>query len=125
MSWVAVGIGAAIGAWLRWILGNLLNSMHQHIPIGTLVANWTGGLIIGILTAFFSTNNTLPVEWRLFAITGLLGGLTTFSTFSAETVLMLQRGQYTWAAIQVLTHVIGSIFLCFIGFVFYQTMTKM
>ena len=91
MSWLAVGLGAAIGAWLRWGLGMLMNQVHQHIPLGTLVANLAGGYVIGLAMAFFSTHNGISPEWRLFAITGFLGGLTTFSTFSAETALMLQR----------------------------------
>ena len=89
MSWLAVGLGAAIGAWLRWCLGMWLNNIHQHIPLGTLVANLGGGFIIGMATSFFFWHNNLSPEWRLFIITGFLGGLTTFSTFSAETVLML------------------------------------
>ena len=90
MGFIAVGIGAALGAWLRWGLGMLLNQVHQHIPLGTLVANLAGGYVIGLAMAFFGTHNGISPEWRLFAITGFLGGLTTFSTFSAETVLMMQ-----------------------------------
>ena len=81
MSWLAVGLGAAIGAWLRWGLGMLMNQVHQHIPLGTLVANLAGGYVIGLAMAFFSTHNGISPEWMLFAITGFLGWLTTISTF--------------------------------------------
>ena len=125
MSWLAVGVGAAIGAWLRWCLGMWLNTVHQHIPLGTLVANLAGGFIIGMATSFFFWHNNLSPEWRLFIITGFLGGLTTFSTFSAETVLMLQRGEYIWAALQVLLHVAGSILMCIAGFAAYRYLSTL
>ncbi len=120
MSWLAVGLGAAIGAWLRWCLGMWLNTVHQHIPLGTLVANLAGGFIIGMATSFFFWHNNISPEWRLFIITGFLGGLTTFSTFSAETVLMLQRGEYIWAGAQIVLHVAGSILMCIAGFAAYR-----
>lgn len=125
MSWLAVGLGAAIGAWLRWCLGMWLNSIHQHIPLGTLVANLVGGFIIGMATSFFFWHNNISPEWRLFIITGFLGGLTTFSTFSAETVLMLQRGDYVWAGLQVLLHVAGSILMCIAGFAAYRYLSTL
>ena len=123
MSWLAVGLGAAIGAWLRWGLGMLMNQVHQHIPLGTLVANLSGGYVICLAMAFFSTHNGISPEWRLFAITGFLGGLTTFSTFSAETALMLQRGEYVWAALQIVLHVAGAILLCMAGFASYRCLS--
>ncbi len=125
MSWLAVGLGAAIGAWLRWCLGMWLNNIHQHIPLGTLFANLAGGFIIGMATSFFFFHNNLSPEWRLFIITGFLGGLTTFSTFSAETVLMLQRGEYLWAGAQVLLHVAGSILMCIAGFAAYRYLSTL
>lgn len=120
MNWLAVGLGAAIGAWSRWGLGILMNHVHPHIPLGTLVANLTGGYVIGLAIAFFSGHASVSPEWRLFVVTGFLGGLTTFSTFSAETVLMLQRGEYIWAALQVILHVAGAILLCMAGFASYR-----
>lgn len=120
MSWLAVGLGAAIGACLRWRLGMLMNSIHEHIPLGTLCANLVGGYVIGLAMAFFSAHNGISPEWKLFIITGFLGGLTTFSTFSAETVLMLQRGEYVWAGLQVALHVAGAILLCIGGFASYR-----
>ncbi len=125
MSWLAVGVGAAIGAWLRWCLGMWMNNIHQHIPLGTLVANLVGGFIIGMATSFFFWHNNISPEWRLFIITGFLGGLTTFSTFSAETVLMLQRGEYIWASVQILLHVAGSILMCIAGFAAYRYLSTL
>ena len=125
MSWLAVGLGAAIGAWSRWFLGMWMNNIHQHIPLGTLVANLVGGCIIGMATSFFFWHNNISPEWRLFIITGFLGGLTTFSTFSAETVLMLQRGEYVWASLQILLHVAGSILMCIAGFAAYRYLSTL
>ena len=119
MSWLAVGCGAAIGAWLRWLLGIALNSVHATLPYGTLVANLSGGFMIGIAVAFFERHSGLPEAWRLFAVTGFLGGLTTFSTFSAESMLLLQRGQYGWALAHIGLHLMGSIACCIAGFAVY------
>ena len=119
MSWLAVGCGAAIGAWLRWLLGIALNSVHATLPYGTLVANLSGGFMIGIAVAFFERHSGLPEAWRLFAVTGFLGGLTTFSTFSAESMLLLQHGQYGWALAHIGLHLMGSIACCIAGFAVY------
>lgn len=116
MTWLAVGVGAAIGAWLRWGLGVLMNHIHAHLPLGTLLANLFGGYLIGIAVAFFNHSTTLSPEWRLFVITGFLGGLTTFSTFSAESVMLLQRGEYLWVLGHALLHLLGSILFCIAGF---------
>ncbi len=123
MSWLAVGIGAAIGAWLRWGLGLWLNMIHPQLPLGTLFANLGGGYLVGIAVAFFSSHSGVPPEWRLFAITGVLGGLTTFSTFSAEAVLLLQRGDYWWALAHTLLHLLGSILFCIAGFATYRVLS--
>lgn len=121
MSFVAVGLGAAIGAWARWGLSILLNQIHSHLPLGTLVANWGGGLIIGVALAFFGAHPELSPQWRLFLITGFLGALTTFSTFSAEATLLLQRGEYLWALGHSSLHLFGSIIFCIIGFALHRT----
>jgi fluoride exporter len=120
MSWLAIGVGAAIGAWLRWGLGIWFNALHSSIVVGTLAANLIGGYLIGIAVGFFTANSHLPPEWRLFAITGFLGGLTTFSTFSAEAMTLLQRGDYAWALGHSALHLFGSIALCVAGFATYR-----
>lgn len=112
---VAIGIGAALGAWLRWVLGNQLNALWPALPAGTLAANLVGGYLIGLAMAFFATQPTLPPEWRLFVVTGFLGGLTTFSTFSAEVVQQLLDGRPGWALATVAVHVAGSLALTLLG----------
>ena len=114
-SLLAIGGGAAIGAWLRWGLGLWLNPHHATLPLGTLAANLVGGYGVGLALAWFANAPGLSPEWRLFVITGLLGGLTTFSTFSAETVQMLLRQQYGWALATVAVHVLGSFSMTILG----------
>jgi len=111
----AVGFGAAIGAWLRWGLGLWLNPALPELPMGTLVANLIGGYLIGLAIAFFMQHPGIPPEWRLFIITGFLGGLTTFSTFSAETVTLLLRGQYAWGMCIIVAHLGGSLLMTVLG----------
>ena len=114
-SFLAVGIGAAIGAWLRWGFGLWFNSALPELPLGTLTANLVGGYLVGLAIAYFMQNPGLSPEWRLLIITGFLGGLTTFSTFSAETVTLLARGQYGWSMAIVAAHLGGSIVMTIIG----------
>lgn len=111
----AIGVGAALGAWLRWGFGLMLNSIFPILPFGTLAANLIGCYFIGIATEYFFHNNTLPSESRLFIITGFLGGLTTFSTFSAETVALLLREQYGWALAIISSHLFGSLVMTVLG----------
>jgi CrcB protein len=92
------------------------------IPLGTLLANLVGGYLVGIAIAFFNNNPNLSPEWKLFVITGFLGGLTTFSSFSAEVVGLMQRGEFTWALGTALLHLIGSLVLTFLGILTYQTL---
>ncbi|MDE2370826.1 MAG: fluoride efflux transporter CrcB [Burkholderiales bacterium] len=112
----AISLGAALGAVLRWFLGLGLNHLLPNLPLGTLAANLLGGYLIGVAVGFFAQNPALPPEWRLFAITGFLGGLTTFSTFSAEVVHALQQGRYGWAAATIALHLCGSLAMTFAGF---------
>ena len=114
-SFIAVGAGAALGAWLRWGLGALLNPLFPTLPLGTLAANLSGGYAIGLAMGYFSQFQSLPPEVRLLVTTGFLGGLTTFSTFSAETVTLLSRQQYGWAGVIVTTHLAGSLLMTGLG----------
>lgn len=122
LNWLAVGLGAACGAWLRWGVSIWLNAYHESLPYGTLIANWTGGFLIGLAVGFFEKYPTLPIEWRLLVVTGFLGGLTTFSTFSAESMLLLQRGEFGWALAHIALHLFGAIALCFVGFATYRAL---
>lgn len=114
-SVVAISIGAALGALLRWQLGIRLNSIFPTIPPGTLVANLLGGYLIGVAVAFFASYSAISPEWRLLIITGFCGGLTTFSTFSAELAALLQEGRLSWALGIVAVHVSGSVLMTFAG----------
>ena len=96
-GFLAVGAGAALGAWLRWGLSVALNHLTPNLPLGTLASNIIGGYLIGVAVEVLVHHSVLSPEWRLFIITGFLGGLTTFSTFSAEAVNLLSRDQYAWA----------------------------
>jgi CrcB protein len=123
MSWVAIGVGATFGAWLRWCLATWMNTLHSQLPLGTLAANLGGGFLIGIAVGFFSAHPALSPEWRLLVVTGFLGGLTTFSTFSAEAMLLLQRGDYAWVMLHSGLHLIGSIAFCIAGFAAYRALS--
>ena len=114
-SILAISIGASLGALLRWWLGLVLNGLFPTIPPGTLVANLVGGYLVGIAIAFFATYSAVAPEWRLLVITGFCGGLTTFSTFSAEIVTLLQQGRAAWAFAAAGTHLAGSVLATFAG----------
>ena len=107
--------GAGGGALLRWGLGSWLNAVFPTLPLGTLAANLLGGFLIGLASAFFAHSTSLAPEWRLLIVTGFLGGLTTFSTFSAEVVYLLQRQQWGWALGTAGLHLIGSLLLTLLG----------
>ena len=115
LGFVAVGVGAAAGAWLRWGFAVLWNAINPALPYGTLAANLLGGYLVGLAVGFFDTHAGLPPEWRLLAITGFLGGLTTFSSYSAEAVGLLARAQYLWATLLISGHVVGSIAMTVLG----------
>src|SRR5512147_1341073 len=98
---VSVGVGAMLGAWLRWMLTLLLNPVIPMLPLGTLTSNLIGGYLIGLVLGYIEHFQTLSPELRLFITTGFLGGLTTFSTFSAETTALLLRQEYLWTGLVI------------------------
>lgn len=114
-SWLMVGLGSALGAWARWGLSAWLNSVGM-IPLGTLLANAIGGFLMGVALALFQTMPQLSHEWRLFIAMGFLGGLTTFSTFSAQAFILLQKQAYVWVGLHIFTHVVASVLLTIIGY---------
>lgn len=115
LNFFAVGIGAAFGAWSRWLLGLFLNPLFLALPLGTLAANLIGGYLVGVAVGVFHLNSGLPAAFKLFAITGFLGGLTTFSTFSAEVVERLLAGQPGWALGLASVHLLGSLAATYLG----------
>jgi CrcB protein len=119
-SLLVIAVGASLGAWLRWLLGMKLNALFPTIPPGTVVANMVGGYIIGLAIAFLAASPSLSPEWRLLIITGFCGGLTTFSTFSAETIALIQEGRLLWALGSVSLHVVGSLAMTAAGLLSYQ-----
>ena len=112
---VAIAIGSTLGGLMRWGLSLRLNALFPDVPPGTLAANLVAGYIVGIALAFFAQAPGLSPEWRLLVITGFLGGLTTFSTFSAEVTSLLQQGRLGWAAAAVGAHVGGSLLMTVAG----------
>jgi CrcB protein len=114
-SVAAVSVGSSLGALLRWWLGARLNAHFPPIPPGTLAANLIGGYVVGVAVAFFATFTAVAPEWRLLVITGFCGGLTTFSTFSAEVVTLLQQGRATWALAAAAAHLGGSLLMTLAG----------
>ncbi len=120
----AIAAGAAIGALLRWFLGLRLNSLFPALPLGTLAANLIGGYIIGLAVALFADMPSLPPMWRLLIITGFCGGLTTFSTFSAEVVELLRQGQLVPAFTAIALHVSGSLLMTMAGIASWQLLRR-
>ena len=116
---LAISVGSVAGGLLRWFLSLKLNVIAFTIPLGTLVANLIAGYIIGLAIAFFNHSN-LSAEWRLLVITGFCGGLSTFSTFSAEIVNFLQEGRIGWGLTTIAIHVAGSVLMTFLGILTYQ-----
>ena len=122
-AFLAVAVGAVLGAWGRWGLAAWLNPANPGLPLGTLAANIGGGYLVGVAVAFFAANASMAPEWRLACITGFLGALTTFSTFSAESVEMLMAGRYGAATLHSAAHLLGSIAATALGFASYRALT--
>jgi CrcB protein len=114
-SLMAVAVGGMAGCLLRWCLALLFNRYFPTLPPGTLAANLIGCYVIGVAIAFFALNPAIPIEWRLFVTTGFCGGLTTFSTFSAEVVLLMQGGRLAWALGAIAAHLLGSLLMTMAG----------
>ncbi len=114
-GFLAVGVGAAAGAWVRWWLSIVLNPVLPALPLGTLAANLVGGYLMGLAMATLEHFQTLSPELRLLVTTGFLGGLTTFSAFSGEATALLAQQQYTWFATLTTAHVAGSILMTVAG----------
>lgn len=121
-SILAIFCGAGLGALLRAGFNFATVGLASTLPLGTFIANMVGGYFVGIAVAFFGNNPSLSPEWKLFVITGFLGGLTTFSSFSAEVVGLLQRGETTWALGTALFNLFGSLTLTFLGILTYQAL---
>jgi CrcB protein len=114
-SIAAIGLGASCGAVLRWFLDTSFNSLFPNLPLGTLTANLLGAYFNGVAMALFASQPHLSPEWRLLIITGFLGGLTTFSTFSAQVTELLQQDKILWAGTTIAAHVAGSLVMTFLG----------
>ncbi|CAB1367850.1 fluoride efflux transporter CrcB [Denitratisoma oestradiolicum] len=118
MNWTAlaaISLGATLGAWLRWGLGLWLNPLFATVPLGTLAANLLGGYLVGAAVTIFHINVDLSPEVRLLVVTGFLGGLTTFSTFSAEVVGLIRTADYGWAVATAGMHLFGSLLMTALG----------
>ena len=116
-SLIAISIGASVGAISRWLIGLWLNTFLSHVPLGTLVVNLVGGYLVGVAFAIFASHPNWSPEWRLLVVTGFLGGLTTFSTFSLEMAQLLQQEKWLWLFIGISSHVLGSIIMTLLGLV--------
>lgn len=112
---IAICFGASLGALARWRLGLWLTTGASVLPWGTLAANLIGGYLIGLCIAVFQAMPQLDPAWRLALVTGFLGGLTTFSSFSAEVVTMLMQQRYLLALGTAGLHVVGSLVLTVLG----------
>ena len=122
-AFLAVALGGILGCSLRWLFVTLWNATIPTLPMGTLASNLIGGYLVGLAVAYFGANSSLPPEWRLFCITGFLGGLTTFSSFSAENVQLLFDGRFGSALLHAAVHLFGSLVLTVAGIVSYRALT--
>jgi len=116
VNFLSIGLGATFGAWARWGAGVLFNSLLPNFPLGTLVVNLSGGLMIGIALGLTDIGVLQNNHLKLLFITGFLGGLTTFSAFSGESLTLLQKHEYLWAAIHTSSHVFGALLMAALGY---------
>ncbi|WP_342221379.1 fluoride efflux transporter CrcB [Candidatus Fukatsuia endosymbiont of Tuberolachnus salignus] len=119
---VSIILGSALGGLLRWDLGLKLNSLFQTVSLGTLVANLIAGYVVGVAVAYFSQAQGIAPEWRLLIVTGFCGGLSTFSMFSVEVVVLIQQGRVAWAVGVIAIHIIGSLLMTLLGMVSWQAL---
>ena len=126
MLWsvIAVALGGAVGALTRWMLSYKLNTYFPAIPPGTLASNIIGGYVVGFAIAFFAARPDIAPEWRLLIITGFCGGLTTFSTFSAEVVMLIQQGEIGKMAAAIGLHLVGSLAATILGIASFTWIAK-
>lgn len=120
---IALWIGSLIGATLRWLAQILLNPILPTLPLGTLLVNVAGGLLMGIAIAAFQGTADASPQWRTLVFPGLLGGLTTFSSFTGESMLLLQEGRPGWAFAHASVHVFGALAACFAGYALVQKLS--
>ena len=114
-NFLFIGLAAAIGAWSRWGIGILLNTMHPIFPLGTLTVNLIGGYLMGISMGAFELFSELSPDLKLIINIGFLGGLTTFSAFTAEVFQLLQKNEFVASLTLVALHVIGSLLMAYLG----------
>lgn len=117
---LAIGVGAALGAWSRWGLGLALNTILPNFPLGTLVANLIGGLLMGVAMGLIGIGSLDSASLRLFVTTGFLGGLTTFSAFTGESLSLLHKQEYMLATLHACSHVFGALLMAAVGVAFIQ-----
>jgi fluoride exporter len=122
-AFFVVAAGAVLGAWLRWYLISEFNAVLAHLPLGTLIANVVGGLLVGLVVAWLAASPQIHPNVRLFVITGFLGALTTFSSFSAESLALLQADRYGWALAHSAAHLFGSLAAAALGFAAWRAVT--
>ncbi len=123
LGFLALFAGSMVGASLRWLAQIVLNPMLPMLPLGTLAVNVVGGFGIGMAIALFESHQGWPQYWRVFVVPGLLGGLSTFSSFSGESMVLLQDGRPGWAFAHAAAHVLGALAACFCGFALVQKLS--
>jgi len=111
----AISVGAAAGAVLRWLLSSAMNALVPALPLGTLAANLIAAYVVGVAIAYFGANPAIPAAWRLLIVTGFAGGLSTFSTFSAELLFLLRDGRLGWSLGAIALHMGGSLLMTALG----------